>query len=85
MKIVIEIPDKFAHAYLDLLPHLYDNMTLEESIARESKEFVQRMLYQGWEFLDPEPVYPSTRGGEQEQGRKIAERIILKHKIKENE
>ncbi len=85
MKIVIEIPDNYAHAYMDMLPYLYDNATLEGSIAEESKEFVQRMLFQGWEFLDPEPVYPSTRGVEQERGRKIAEMIIQKHNLKENE
>ena len=85
MKLVIELPDNYAHAYLDMMKYIDDSVTLEESIARESKEFVQRMLYQGWEFLAPEPVYSSTRGAEQEEGRKIAETIIRKHKIKENE
>lgn len=85
MKIVIEMPANYVRAYKEMLPHLYDGVTLEQSIAKESKEFVQRMLYQGWEFLDLEPVYPSTRGGEQEGGWKIAKMIIRKHKIKENE
>jgi len=85
MKLVIELPDNYAHAYLDMMKYIDDSITLEESIARESKEFVQRMLFQGWEFLDPEPVYLSTRGSEQHRGKQIATTIIQKHKIKENE
>ena len=85
MKLIIELPQNYVEAYREMLPYLDDSITLEQSIAQDSREFVQRVLYQGWEMLDPEFKWPSTRAEPLEQGKDIAARIILKHKIPKEE
>ncbi len=85
MKVTIEIEDNYVAAYADMLQYLNYGETVERAIAREAKELVRHILFDGWELLDWKFVFPCPKGLVQDRGWYIAKSIIHKHKLKKNE